>query len=59
MGSQGVEASVLLSEGCWFDSPCLRVEVSLGQETAPDALIGKSLLTKVSAKCRICKKNSC
>ena len=33
-------ASVLLSEGCWFNSPGLRVEVSLGKilnpKTAPD-----------------------
>ena len=62
-------ASVLLSEGCWFDSPGLH-EV-LGQDTepwtAPDMLVGtmhgslchqcmnycKLLWTKASAKCTI------
>ena len=37
-------ASVLLSEGRWFDSPGLHVKVSLGEilkpQTAPDVLVG-------------------
>ena len=36
-------ASVLLSEGRWFDSTGLHVEVSLGKipnPTAPDVLVG-------------------
>ena len=40
------KASILLSEGCWFDSPGLHVEVSLGKilnpQTASDALVGTS-----------------
>ena len=36
--------SLLLSEGCWFDSPGLHVEESLGKilnpRTAPDVLVG-------------------
>ena len=40
----GGRASVLLSEGHWFDSPGLHVEVSLGKilnhKTPPDVLVG-------------------
>ena len=42
--SSGVEPSILLSEGCWFSSSSLLVEVSLGKmrnpKTAPDVLVG-------------------
>ena len=43
IGGQRGKASVLLLEGCWFDSPGLHVKVSLGKilnsKTAPDVLV--------------------
>ena len=58
--------SILLSEGCWFSSPALHVEVSLGKILNPNwfwcagrhhqcANYCKSLWTEASDNCPKCK----